>query len=88
MSLLTSTTIILDYMPYEPSSKTLSPWRMKSVQHGFFLPLENVHVTWTPVSHEAMSHSMLLEQIRTGISENGIVPRVRAKKMIKMITRL
>ena len=41
MSLPTSTTIILDYIPYGPLAKTLSlslQWRMKLVPHGFLLP--------------------------------------------------
>jgi hypothetical protein len=39
MSLLTPTTIILDYMPYEPLAKTFSPVEDKIglVLHGFFL---------------------------------------------------
>jgi hypothetical protein len=56
MSLLTSTTIILDHMPYEPLAKTFFlQWRTNWYSTaGFFLPLplENVHVTWThAVSH-------------------------------------
>jgi hypothetical protein len=48
-SLLTSTTIILDYMAYEPqpSAKILSQVEDELVQHEFFLPPQNIHVTVT-----------------------------------------
>jgi hypothetical protein len=80
MSLLTSTTIILDHVPYEPlpSAKTFSPVEDELVQHP---SLENVHVTWThAVSHAWPTYKVLLGQIRIGCPRIVSYPGSRPRK--------
>jgi len=68
MLLLTSTAIVLDHMPYEPSAKTFSPVEDELVQHAFFLPplKERPRHVDSRRAMLAVAYNVLLEQIRTG----------------------